>query len=80
MKNMKLNALENQSLNNKEMNKVRGGGQGDPCCCGCNYAGTPGGSSTSANDNANTAGGLHSPGCETKSDCDSSTVTPPVTA
>jgi natural product precursor len=59
MKKMKLNALENQSLNNKEMNAVRGG---DGCGCGCNYAGTEGGSSTSDNASANNAGGLTSPG------------------
>jgi natural product precursor len=62
MKNMKLNALENQNLNNKEMNAVRGG---DGCCCGCNYQGQQGGSSTADNNSANTAGGLSSPGCQT---------------
>jgi natural product precursor len=58
MKKMKLNALENQNLSNKEMNKVRGG---DGCGCGCAYANS-GGSSTGDNANANAAGGLHSPG------------------
>ena len=61
MKNMKLNALEKQNLSNKEMNKVRGGA-GD-CCCGCNYAGQPGGSSIAANGNANDAGDKNSAGC-----------------
>ncbi|MDR1581880.1 MAG: TIGR04149 family rSAM-modified RiPP [Prevotellaceae bacterium] len=56
MKNMKLNALENQSLNNKEMNATRGG-----CGCACAYANN-GGSSTGANNSANAAGGLNSPG------------------
>ncbi len=58
MKNLKLNVLEAQNLNNKEMNALRGGS----CCCGCNYA-NRGGSSTGDNNSANTAGGLSSPGC-----------------
>jgi natural product precursor len=59
MKNIKLNALENQSLNNKEMNVVRGGKE---CCCACAYA-NQGGSSTNDNGCANGKGGLQSPQC-----------------
>jgi natural product precursor len=58
MKTMKLNALENQSLSNREMKAVRGG---ENCGCGCKYENNNG-SSTSANNSANSAGGLHSPG------------------
>jgi len=61
MKNLKLNQLAQQNLSNKEMNAIRGG---KSCCCGCNYAGTPGGSSTQANLSANLADALSSPGCE----------------
>jgi natural product precursor len=56
MKNMKLNALENQSLSNKEMNKVRGGDR--TCTCSC-----AGSSSISSNMSANYnlgSGGGHS--------------------
>jgi natural product precursor len=60
MKNLKLNQLAQQNLSNKEMNAVKGGAC---CCCGCNYAGQPGGSSTTDNDSANRARGLSSPGC-----------------
>jgi natural product precursor len=65
MKNLKLNTLANQNLNNREMNAVRGGGTTTPCCCGCLYEGTPGGSTSAANDAANDARGLWSPGCTT---------------
>ncbi|MDR1056642.1 MAG: TIGR04149 family rSAM-modified RiPP [Prevotellaceae bacterium] len=63
MKNMKLNALESQSLNNKEMNAVRGGDAKVKCTCACCYAGQPGGSSTNANSAANAKDGKKSP-CE----------------
>jgi natural product precursor len=61
MKNIKLNALENQSLNNREMNKVRGGGDDcdegcGSCRCSCYYANN-GGSSIDANADANATGG-----------------------
>jgi natural product precursor len=59
MKKVKLNALENQSLNNKEMNAVRGGAD---CCCACAYA-NQGGSSTNDNGCANGKEGLKSPQC-----------------
>jgi len=61
MKNLKLN-----KLNEQEMNAIKGGyvwmeitvGEGSGavtrrCGCGCYYAGTPGGSSTGDNMNAN---------------------------
>jgi natural product precursor len=51
MKNLKLNALESQSLNNKEMNSLRGGRS---CGCGC-----CGSSSTNSNMNANYEGGAN---------------------
>jgi natural product precursor len=54
MKKIKLNALESQRLNNKEMNKVRGRGQ-----CDCAYANS-GGSSTGDNNAANEAAGKRS--------------------
>jgi natural product precursor len=69
MKKMKLNALESQSLNNKEMNAVRGGEPGDCCACGCNYA-NQGGSSTNDNARANAAGGLYSEGTSAIISCD----------
>jgi natural product precursor len=59
MKKIKLNTLAQNALKEKEMNHVRGVAD---CWCGCYYQGTPGGSSTSANDSANRAGGLWIPG------------------
>jgi natural product precursor len=58
MKTMKLNALENQSLNNKEMNKVKGGRE---CTCSC--AGSASISSNmSANYNLGSGGGRSTSG------------------
>jgi natural product precursor len=59
---LKLNRLSDVELNEKELNRILGGGTPGDCCCGCNYA-SSGGSSSSANDSANNASGLHSPGC-----------------
>jgi natural product precursor len=56
MKNMKLNALENQSLNNREMNAVRGGDCTRVCSCSCYYANNNG-SSINANGDANYGSG-----------------------
>jgi natural product precursor len=56
MKSLKLNKINKSQLNNEQMKSVLGGN----CCgCGCHYAGS-GGSSTTANGNANHAGGLNS--------------------
>jgi natural product precursor len=63
MKNLKLNALENQNLNNKEMNAVRGG---RTCGCGC-----CGSSSTNSNSNANYSGGANG----LKSKCKAKVIT-----
>jgi natural product precursor len=61
MKNLKLNTLANQNLDDKEMTAVKGGAAS--CCCACIYDGTPGGSTLDANASANAAGGLKSPWC-----------------
>jgi len=58
--------LKLTTLSKREASKLKGGyiitvhGDGHSCGCGCYYAGTPGGSSTSANSHANDAGGLYS--------------------
>jgi hypothetical protein len=62
--------LENQSLNNKEMNKVRGGVDGcdegcGSCECSCYYADN-GGSSIMDNGVANSDKTLHSKRGETQ--------------
>ena len=64
MKNIKLNALAQQNLDNKEMNTIKGGAPGDPCCCGCMYQ-YQGGSTVMDNFNANVKLGLRSPNCNT---------------
>ena len=48
-----------------EMNTIKGSGctSGCGCGCGCLYEGEPGGSSTSANGNANNAQGISTHGC-----------------
>lgn len=54
MKSLKLNQLKLNGITNKEMEILAGGQQ--KCCscgCGCCYAGTPGGSSSSDNSWAN---------------------------
>jgi len=63
MKNLKLNTIASNNLSEVEMNYLKGGKEGDSCCCGCMYEGQPGGSTTAANDAANEAGGLHSKNC-----------------
>ncbi|MDR1054577.1 MAG: TIGR04149 family rSAM-modified RiPP [Prevotellaceae bacterium] len=59
-KKLKLNVL-----NKHEMRRINGGGEVGDCCCGCMYAGTPGGSSIDANNSANNMGGLKSRNCAT---------------
>ena len=52
LKKLKLNQIADTTLNEREMLRLFGTGPG--CCqCGCNYAGQPGGSSSSANQSAN---------------------------
>ena len=63
MESLKLFKLEGNHLKSMEMDFLKGGAAEDKCCCGCIYAGTPGGSSSSDNGSANTKGGLVSPGC-----------------
>ena len=65
MKKLKLNRLSDQNLAEKQMNTLTGGEASQcpaGCCCACRYA-NQGGSSSSDNGKANTAGGLHSTGC-----------------
>ncbi len=59
LKKISLSEIANTELNEKEMSRILGGGAPGCCQCGCNYA-TSGGSSTSANDSANRAGGYTS--------------------
>lgn len=56
---MKINQLSKNALSKQEMKHTKGGACG--CGCGCYYE-NKGGSSTSSNNSANNAGGLHSPG------------------
>lgn len=51
IKRFKLNALCSEGLQQKEMNAIVGGEF--ICGCGCLYEGTPGGSTTAANQSAN---------------------------
>ena len=55
---IKLKALSESSLQDKEMNAIVGGC--DYCFCSCDYAGEPGGSTDSANMSANAQYGYHS--------------------
>jgi len=69
LKKLKLNQLAEVELNEREMCRILGGGTPGCCQCGCHYANS-GGSSTSANDSANNAGGHYSdygshPCCDT---------------
>ena len=59
---LKLNHIESANLSKKAQDTVRGGKA--ICGCACAYKDEPGGSTTDANDNANDALGLHSPGGE----------------
>ncbi len=59
MRTLKLNVAEENILSNKEKGAIVGGS----CGCACRYA-ESGGSSTAANESANKAGGLHSPGMQ----------------
>lgn len=63
MKNMKLTTINGSALTEQEMSNIRGGKTmvSTHCSCACRYA-SSGGSSTSANGNANSARGLSSPG------------------
>lgn len=54
---IKLHELANADLDEQEMCRLLGRGTPGCCQCGCNYAGQPGGSSTSANSSANNAHG-----------------------
>ena len=63
LKKLKLTTLNNGNLENREMNKLRGGGTIELCCCGCMYEGTPGGSTINANHVANTEFGYNSENC-----------------
>lgn len=47
-------------LDENSLCRIAGGAN---CQCGCLYEGQPGGSTTAANNSANTAGGLHSTTC-----------------
>jgi len=58
MKSLKTNQIEKENLSKTEMAYLNGGVS---CGCACRYANS-GGASTSDNNNANAAGGLHSPG------------------
>ncbi len=60
LKRISLKKLAENSLDNREMRNLKGG---NVCGCGCCYAGTPGGSSTTDNGNANNKSNYHSPGC-----------------
>lgn len=51
MSTLKLNRLNSNKIDAKKANKIRGGV--DCCCCGCNYEGTQGGSSSADNASAN---------------------------
>ncbi len=58
MKKLKLSELTKNALSQKGLKNVKGG----VCACGCRYEGTPGGSSTTANGQANrNGGGLETP-------------------
>ena len=65
MKSLKLSHLEKSKINKVEMQNTKGSGctSGCGCGCGCIYEGQPGGSSTSANKNANTGQGISTHGC-----------------
>ena len=60
---LKLHEISGSELNELEMCRVLGGGEVGCCQCGCKYANS-GGSSTSANNSANNAGGLTSDGSQ----------------
>lgn len=64
LKKLTLNQIADVQLQEDKMCRILGGAPGDPCQCGCEYAGS-GGSSTSSNNSANVAGGLHSGNCPT---------------
>ena len=53
LKKLKINQIADTTLNEREMLRLFGTGTPGCCQCGCHYAGQPGGSSSSANANAN---------------------------
>ena len=64
-----MNKFKLKTLEKKELNNIIAGyndsqrhstKDADPCGCACKYEGTPGGSTTSDNRNANKAEGLNS--------------------
>ena len=59
LKQLKLNQLSREDLNNRQMKSLKGG---NSCGCGCHYANEPGGASTFDNQNANSASGYASYG------------------
>ena len=63
LKSIKLTQLDQVQLEERKMSYLVGGGDGDPCNCGCYYANS-GGSSTNDNFTTNTGGGLTSSSCE----------------
>lgn len=68
LKKLKLNALSEAGLKDKEMSALKGG----TCCtCSCYWEGTPGGSSSLDNSGANfTFGGESIKGCNEYVYCD----------
>lgn len=59
LKSIKLTQLDQVQLEERKMSYLVGGGDGDPCNCGCYYANS-GGSSTEENARVNKDGGLTS--------------------
>lgn len=62
LKKLTLNEIANRQIDEKGLCRIVGG---QVCQCGCLWA-DQGGSSTSANNSANTAGGLNSGNCPKK--------------
>ncbi|RGX80594.1 TIGR04149 family rSAM-modified RiPP [Bacteroides stercorirosoris] len=73
LKKLKLNALSEAGLKDKEMNALKGG---NCCTCSCYWEGKPGGSSSSDNSSANVNigdnGGHSSEGCNQYFECNDS--------
>ena len=64
LKKIKLNKLSDNALAQRQLQGIKGGGNGVHVCgCGCCYAGA-GGSSSHDNREANFSQGHFSPGCE----------------
>ncbi|MBQ9471078.1 MAG: rSAM-modified peptide [Bacteroidales bacterium] len=60
-KSVKLTALHQQALEERQLNGVKGSGEGGYCVCGCAYE-DRGGSNTLDNGAANARSGRKSPG------------------